>query len=428
MKVNKASTFKYIKDAPSYQLEMMRAGHEINLISLFGTKIYLFYNQEAVKEVLLTKAKSFNKGMALNNAKALIGNNILSSDGEDHIKRRKDLSKVFSKTFITRFEFEINDLMSKQVKNLDGIEINVEEFFTKISMDIISVLLFGQKLEKKMKIIDKSLQDALKLIAYMSIPGYKKLLWLPLPHHLKYRKAISNIQKISSDLVKSHSKKENNGAIGILINAGCTHDEINDQMLALFLAGHETTATVLTWIFYVSTKENLISEELLESISICYNENILYENLESQPIVKAFIYEMLRLYPPVWNIGRKVIEDVEISGVKLKAGDYLSLSPYTSQRNENNFHNAEKFNLHRWLDSEGKIIKANQFAYFPFSLGTRNCIGKILAETEIYTIIKHFFYHYDFELVSKADVKSKGLITLKPDREIKIKINKRSKI
>jgi cytochrome P450 len=416
-----------MKDAPSYQLEMMRAGHDINLISLFGTKIYLFYNQEAVKEVLLTKAKFFNKGMALNNAKALIGENILSSDGDDHIKRRKDLSKVFSKAFVTRFELEINTLMSNHVESLDGGKINTEDFFTKISMDIISVLLFGQKLDTQMKVIDESLQDALKLIAYMSVPGYKKLLWLPLPHHIKYRRAISNIQKISSDLVSTNSKKDNNGAIGILLNAGCSPDEINDQMLALFLAGHETTATVMTWILYISIKDNLITDEILESISTCYEESILYENLESQPIIKAFIYEMLRLYPPVWNIGRKVIEDVEISGVKLKTGDYLSLSPYTSQRSEKNFDNAENFDLNRWLDSNGKFLKPNQFAYFPFSLGTRNCIGKILAETEIYTIIKHLFYHYDFELMSQPDVKSKGLITLKPDREIKIKLNKRSK-
>jgi hypothetical protein len=79
------------------------------------------------------------------------------------------------------------------------------------------------------------------------------------------------------------------------------------------------------------------------------------------------------------------------------------------------------------LASDPRFCGPNQFAYFPFSLGTRNCIGKILAETEIYTIIKHLFYHYDFELMSQPDVKSKGLITLKPDREIKIKLNKRSK-
>ncbi len=425
-KVNKASAIKYMKDAPAYQLKMSEEGHDINVIGMAGTKIYLFYNQEAVKEILLTKAKSFNKGMALNNAKALIGDNILSSDGEDHIKRRKDLSKVFSKAFVSRFETEINELMSLQLKNTETQIVNTEEFFTKVSMDIISVLLFGQKLDQKMKVIDESLQDALKLIAYMSIPGYKKIMWLPLPHHLKYRKAILNIQSISSELVENHSNDEENGAIGILLNAGCDPKEINDQMLALFLAGHETTATVLTWILYTSVKDSLITGELLEAISKCYEEKILYEDLEQQPIVKAFIFEMLRLYPPVWNIGRKAIEDVEISGVKIKAGDYLSLSPYTTQRDEKYFKDAKVFKTSRWLNSQGQFKKPNQFTYFPFSLGTRNCIGKILAETEIYTVIKHLFYHFDFVLESKPDVKPKGLITLKPDREILIKMKRKN--
>lgn len=421
MKVFKASTIKYILNAPKYQLEMMKKGQAINLVRLGFSKVYIFYTDEALKKVLLTDISSFEKGMALENVKKMLGDNILSSSGEEHLVRRKKLSKVFSKAFILRFEQEIDKLIKNQLSEIDKpLQVELEEYCSKISMDIISVILFGQKLEKEIDIVNKSLHQMLKILVYMTIPFYKYLLWIPIPLHRKYKKSLRNLNQVTADLIKRHknSQNDNTGALDILIKEGLSDAEIKSQMLTLFLAGHETTATSLTWILYRTSEENLLDENVKNQFKECYVKNISYAEIISYPLVKAFIYEFMRLHPPVWNIGRKVSKEIEVSGVKLSPGEYLTLSPYVVHRDPSKFKDPDLFNLYRWINDDGTFRKTEVQDYFPFSHGSRNCIGKLLAETEIYIILKNIFNRIDIEILTKEKIEAKGQITLKPKQRI----------
>ena len=428
MRVHKVSAFKYLLDPPGYQLEMIQKGQKINLIKLGKNKLYLFYSQEAVKEVLLTNAKYLDKGMALTNLRNILGDNVLTSDGPAHQKQRQSLSKVFSKAFIKDFEIHIDELMQEHLARHPEKVYNIEKYFTEISMNVASVLLFGKKLDQEISTIRESLNDILKVLAFMTIPGYKKLLWLPLPHHKRYRHAIKQIQVITQSLIDTRKKnpQERIGVLDILLANNCSPSEIQAHMVALFLAGHETTATALTWILYIAVRDNLITEEIVNEFSECHEKQVSYVDIDQYPIIQAFIYEMLRLYPSIWNIGRKVNEDIEIDGIKLNKGDVLSISPYATQRDPSYYENPNQFDHTRWLDENGSLKQMDKFAYFPFSYGSRNCIGKVLAETQIFIILKNIIPLYEFKLISPNKVNVLGRISLKPSKKIYIEFKRRS--
>jgi cytochrome P450 len=424
----KGNTLKYLWDAPAYQVEMYEKHGPISFIKLGSKNIYIMNHPEAVQKVLLTHAKHFQKGMALQNVKKMLGENILSSDGQAHITRRKTLSKIFSKAYITQFDQQLNQYLDETFNRLENQTIEANEFFSNLSMDIISIMLFGKALKQEISIVNRCLADILKIIAYLTVPGYEKLLSIPFPHHNRYHKAVKDLHQLMEELIQGRKKESNQGqgTIDLLLQAGVEPEEIKNQIAVLFFAGHETTATTLTWLLYAVLKYNPLNQEFFDQLELANKRDLKFTEMDQVPYIKALIYETYRCYPAVWNVGRQVLNPIDILGVSLKAGDYLTLSPYVMHRSKQVYENPHRFNINRWIDQNQQFIGPSEKLYFfPYSLGTRNCIGSILAEAEIYSVLKKLFTFFDCRLITKTEIKPKGFITLRPSGKMMVELKKK---
>ncbi len=419
--------FSYVKDPIGYQLYLYEAFGDFVYINLFGKKIYLLNNPEHIKRILVTDANKVKKGMALQNAKRVIGTNILTAEKDAHIKRRKVLSKAFSAPAVQEYErFMMTYLESKTVElfNRKGTH-NLVELFDEVGLEIISTILFGKSDPKINEIVSENLHIGFQIVAYLTVPFYKYLLKLPFPIHLRFRKTQKALRIEINEMVKKRNQSFSRDIVNILMEEGCSEREIYEQVLTIFMAGHETTATSLTWLFYCLGKNKYDDTRLVTELRNAQKDEAFSKDLDNYPYVKAVIYETLRLYPPVWNIGRQVLEDIDLDGNIIKKGDLVSLSPYVSQRNPNYFKKPEEFKPERWLDEGGKFKDINKFVYFPFSQGTRNCIGKMLSFGEIFQVMKAVIPKYKINMDSEFNLKYQLQFTLRPKGRILVSITKR---
>jgi cytochrome P450 len=324
------------------------------------------------------------------------------------------------------FEAEIQKYIKKRLLEVNDGIIDLEDFFSSISLDIISILLFGKTSRDQVQLVNQTIASAFKLIARMYIPGYRLLMKTPLPLSKEFDQNMQQLNLLLKQLInnRDHSNNKYSGTIDLLVETGLKQEEILSQVLALFLAGHETTSTTLTWLVYGVLKNEYLSTQFLQECSTAVQKNTSYELMDQFPQLKAIIYETFRFYPPIWSIGRKVIKPIMIDQIQLVPGDFVGLSTYVMHRHPNSFELADQYIPARWITENG-FYRPKPHEFFPFSHGSRNCIGKILAETEIFNMIKFLFNQFDLKLITKEKVEAKAFIALKPDQKILVEFKRR---
>jgi cytochrome P450 len=415
---------EYRKDPCGYIYQMfLEQGPHFRIQVSPGKTIYFLNDEEAVKKVLVSHNTSFSRGTALENAKVLVGESILTSDGKAHLDIRKVISKVYSKAYIARYEQEVERYMARYAESVQEGDYELTQFFEAISLDLISILLFGVEVKEHQQLIADLLNAAYRLIGQLYIPG--KSWWLKTPfgrkdEFFKYKKELEHLidQLISKREVSNHGYM---GTIDLLNQAGLNREQIMAQVFALLLAGHETTATTMTWMVYAVLKFKPDIKDFLNECDQGHASGSRYKDLEQFPEIKAMMYETYRYRPAVWSIGRKVNQEIDISGFHFHPGDYIGLSPFIMHRHPEVFERMDEFWPKRWVQGDD-FLQLRSTSFFPFSLGTRNCIGRFLAETELFSIMKTFFTRFHSELLTTDPVGLKSYISLRPDRPINVKL------
>jgi cytochrome P450 len=417
----------YIKSPTSYQLKLLENYGEISSISLFGKKVYFPVSPIDVKEVLVNQANKVSKGVALQNAKLVVGNNILTSEKDDHIQKRKVLSQAFSLPAIAEYETYLKGYLQTFIEDLEVIdkEVSLVDFYDQIGIEIISTILFGKSNKKINQLVTENLHIGMTIVSYLTIPIYKYLLPLPFPKHLRFRKTQKLLEKEVSKLISERSSHFSKDIVDILIKSGCSEKEIYEQVLVIFMAGHETTSTFMIWLTYSLTHYPYDKERFQKETVTALSKQATLKDLDNYIYIKAVIYETLRLYPSVWNIGREVLEDITLSNHTIKKGSLISLSPFVSHRNPRYFKDPHQFNPQRWINEDDTFHEKDKYVFFPFSRGTRNCIGERMALAEAFQIIIHFYSQLSFTINEKKEINFKPLITLRPSQDILFTIKRR---
>ncbi len=416
----------YAKDPVQFQLSLQREFGKRAIISVFGRPVHFFFDPEYVKQILVTDGGKVRKGNTLQTAKFVIGNNIITAEGEEHLKRRKVLSKAFSNPAVLEYEGFIQEYLNDKMESIKPEKnYSLVDLLDGMASDIISTILFGKSLEDVNKLVIEHLKIGIKLVTRCNIPFYHYLLALPLPLHLEFRKTQKVLQEKVKKLMEERKSLFTKDIVSILTKEGLSEKELYEQVLVFYMAGHETTATTLIWIFFALATQEYDEEKLVSELKNAKAQNATFKDLDNYIYTKAVINETLRLYPAVWTISRQLTEDIDFKDFKLKKGAYVSLSPLVSARNSDYFENPETFNPMRWIDSNGDFKEADKFVFFPFSQGNRNCIGKYLSLSEIFRVLMTMIPNYKVELVSEKNIDFMARITLRPKQDLKVKFIKR---
>ncbi|UFJ42380.1 cytochrome P450 [Brevibacillus humidisoli] len=409
----------------------------------FGPRhFYLLNNPEHIKEVLVTKQAHFKKAKGLQTAKAVIGEGILTSEGETHMRQRRLMQPSFQPRQIRTYA----DTMVAKAKKLiqdwqDGDVRPISDDMMSLTLAIIVETMFSLDMEQDVKAgvhkighaIDIGMKHVTrKASSFLDLPDK-----LPTKGNKELQQARSVLDEVIYTIINERRERadagERNDLLGLLLAArdeqdgtGMTDQQVRDEVMTIFLAGHETTANTLSWTWYLLSQhpeaERAMQEELDTVLS---GRDPSFEDLQQLPYLHNVIWESMRLYPAVWAINREVVSEVEIGGHTFTPGDTLMMSQYVMHRNPRYYANPDQFRPERF---SGDLLKRNPpYAFFPFGGGPRICIGNHFALMEAALILATIGQTYQLRLVDNhPPVQPEPLITLRPNPGLRMVVSKRT--
>jgi cytochrome P450 len=426
----------------------------------FGRQhVYLINNPQYIEDILIRNHKNFIKSRGLQVSKRLLGEGLVTSEGEYHDRQRRIIQPAFHPTLIKKYA----DIMTTYAVNMcqrwhDGMVVDIHKEMMHTTLKIISKAVLGSevKLEKDDDDeVGNALMVCMEYFNRLLMPFGELIEKIPiLPVNIGYQRAKKILDSIVYNMIKEHRDNELKGIqqgdlLYTLLQAqdeeakiGRMNDtQLRDEVMTIFLAGHETTANALTWTLYLLSQHPTVADKLYEELDSVLGSNNNNNNdkndnsisnrnriptIEDVPkleYTEKVFRESMRLYPPAWTIGRQAINDYKVDKYVIPAGSIILMSQYVMHRNPTYYTDPDLFYPDRW----NKEVKSHlpRFSYFPFGGGIRGCIGEPFAWMEgillIATICNRWKMHHD----TNHKVELKPLITLRPKYGMRMKLEVR---
>ena len=254
--------------------------------------------------------------------------------------------------------------------------------------------------------------------------------WLPTPANLKLKRTVSRLDRIIHALIDER-RKEGAGRgdlLSLLIQArdendgsGMTDKQLRDEVMTLFLAGHETTANALTWAIYLLGEHPEIQAQAAEGVrGVLAGRPPIAADAPRLELCERIIREAMRLYPPAYVIGRRATEDCHVGRFPVPQGTNVLMSQWVVQRDPRWYERPADFLPQRWAD--GSLSKLPKYAYFPFGGGPRICVGAGFAMLEAVLVLSSILQHYELSAVNPGPVPLLPAVTLRPGVPIQMRI------
>ena len=354
----------------------------------FGRKhVYLFNDPEYIEDVLIRNYKNFIKSRGLRVSKRLLGEGLVTSEGEYHDRQRRIIQPAFHPNLIRRYGQIVTDYAQRMCQGwVDGMTLDIHKEMMHVTLAIISKAVLGSdvKLEEDDE-VGNALLVCMEYFNRLQMPFAELIEKIPiLPINKGFQRAKMSLDSIVYNMIKEHRDNENRGVrkaeedlLYTLLQAQDTEagiqrmndTQLRDEVMTIFLAGHETTANALTWTFYLLSQNPTVEDKMYEELrsvlgsngdtdkegssSSSHNsgDNNRIPTMEDVPkrkyTEKAF-RESMRLYPPVWGIGRQAINDYKVSKYVIPAGSVIFMSQYVMHRNPRYYSDPDIFYPDRW--------------------------------------------------------------------------------
>ncbi len=383
---------------------------------------YVFVNEPAVvKDVFVTQQHEFSKSLGARVLRLLLGDGLLTSENPKHRRMRRIVQPAFHRERIAGYMQTMQSCADEFVEQLvPGKSFDAHAAMTELTLRIATLTLFGSDESAASQKVSEALKLLMEEFPYVVGPLGTIRQRLPLPSTRRFNRARQELDEIVYAMIARRRAGgfDRGDALSMLLEAGDAESEdppsdeqIRDEVMTLFLAGHETTANALTWTLYLLAKNPDVDARLGAAAAEGDREFVMRVARES-----------MRLYPPAWIIGRETVSDVTlVDGSFVPAGTTVFISPLTLHRRADTFPNPDRFDPDRWIGFEPP-----PFSYVPFGGGARRCIGEEFAWGELSLLLQIFTRSYRFERTSNAPIGTNALVTLRPDGPVEVRAIRRS--
>jgi len=417
---------------------LLRVAHECGDIGSFRMGPFtavLLNAPELIHSVLVEHAYDFDKGAVVHKAlRPVIGNGLLNSEGDLHRRQRKLMAPAFQPRHIVSYaESMVSYGQRMQEGWNDGATIDIGHEMTKLTMSIVGKVLFDAEVLTESDELGAAMTSALEYITYIGSHLLPLPLSWPLPRNLRTRRALALLRSRMQEMIdeRRESSEEKDDLLSILLRTreedgtSMSDEQIRDEAVTLFAAGHETVATALTWAWYLLAKHVEVYQQVQQEVDRVLQGRIpTYTDLTSLPYTLQVLKETMRLYPPAYGFGRVALHDVEVDSYVIRAGQGALVSPYTLHRRPDSFPNPEQFEPERFTPENEKRLP--RYAYLPFSAGPRICIGNHFALMEGHLLLTTLAQHITFEVMPGQRVELDPQVTLRPKSGIKMMVRRRN--
>jgi cytochrome P450 len=396
--------------------------------------VHVVHRPDLAQQVLQRSFQNFPKDDAYEVLALLLGNGLVTNtDSNNWRKQRTLLQPSFHRHSLAemcRITVDSTRQLLKEWKSKEGQEINFTQEMARLTIDIVSKTLFTSDItQQQMQMVWRNI-NFMNAVAARRTSNPLRLPWhYPMPHHIRGRKYIRQLDELIYGIINKRKQQTNppHDLLQVLIEAryedgsSMSDEQIRDEVMTVFVAGHETTVNALSWTWYL-LKLHPDCERLLREESAPYRDKELgFESVAELKYGACVMNEAMRLYPPVPAVGRQAVQDEEIGGYLLKAGSITVVSIGGLHHHPDYWPEPFAFRPDRFADFDTK--GNNRYLFMPFGGGPRICIGNHFAMLEMQLINAMISAHVDMDLLSR-DVKPRAFITLKPDGGIRMRLRK----
>jgi cytochrome P450 len=400
----------YLRDPLAYLEGVARAGGPVAHVPFPGGHSFLFLSDpDLIRRVLVDESASFVKGRALRAARRLLGDGLLTSEGADHLRRRRMIQPVFRRAVIEAYGAEMVAAAGRTSGRWrDGATLDVDTEMTALALDIIGKTIFNADVESEASEIRDVLEAGMGVFHRFLLPGGELMWHLPLPATRRFNGARDDFDRMMLTLIRSRAGRAQ-GPPDLIDHLIALEDEqgggrlsereIRDEAVTLLLAGHETTARALTWSWHLLTLYPDVAERLRQELGqVLGGRPPQASDYRELRYTQAVFSETLRLYPPVWALARIATREVDLGGLVVPDGGTVIMSQWVMHRSPDLFEHASAFRPDRWLDGP----PPHPGAYFPFGGGPRLCIGERFAMLEGVLVLAELAQRWQIETLESA--------------------------
>jgi cytochrome P450 len=395
---------------------------------------YLVGTPELVRELFGPLGRSGRKGRGLEQSRLLLGEGLLTSEGELHKRQRRLIQPAFHATRIETYARVMRTAAAELPERAgwrDGAVRDVAADMARLTLRIVGETLFAADLTDDSTAVSGALAELLGRFQRVMLPGGAVLNRLPLPSTRRLMGAIAELDAVVARLVaEQRADPREDTVLAMLLAArdeqgGPMPDrQVRDEVLTLMLAGHETTANALAWTWLLLDENPAAADRLHAEVDAAPAG----AGLGELPWTRAVVAESMRLYPPAWVVGRRMVTDVTLAGWPVPAGSLVLASQWVTQRDPRWWPDAAAFTPQRWLGPDGYDEAAPgqpRGAYFPFGMGRRVCIGESFAWTEAVLALAALTRDWAPALVPGHPVALRPAITLRPRHGLRMVLHRR---
>lgn len=437
-KTPKKDFLKSMKAVASNMLEYNEALTEkhgdLFQIDLGYLQMYATSNPDFIKKILQTNNKNYEKSLAYEKLKMGLGDGLATSAGDYWRKQRRLAQPIFYKDNLENLFQDMGRTMNTFLDELEGHrgkEIDISKEVMKLTATIVLRALFNVEESQLLDEIYESMDVMQKyLTKHILNPLFSPFYYLTREHQ-EFKSSMKNMDDLVYSMMnnrrKSGEKKMDLLQMLMDVEDADTGEKMTDlqlrnELVTMFSAGHETSATALAWILYILAQHPEIVKKIrVETDRVMPNQEMpAFKQIRELTYTEQVINEGMRLFPPAWIIGRRAVKDDEFNGFKIKKEINILCQVYSLHRSPDLWEKPNEFNPDRF--SPERVKKRPRIHFIPFGSGPRMCIGNHFAMMEMQLILATIVQRFDFTVVESHPIELDPLITLRPKHGIKLNV------
>ncbi|HVN63092.1 MAG TPA: cytochrome P450 [Candidatus Binataceae bacterium] len=397
--------------------------------------VYLVAHPDGVKHILQDNHTNYTKSQDYAFLKVLLGEGLVTSEGALWLRQRRLIQPAFHKQRIEGFSRIMIDetlemLDSWEKLAAEGTPVDIQREMMRVTLKIVGKALLSIDLTNEADAVGAAMKTANERFEHFDLAMF--IPSLPTRRNREFNAAVNSLKNLVDGIIASRRRESRDygDLLSMLLavrdeetGEGMSDQQLRDEILTLILAGHETTATALSWTFHLLTQHSDVREKLeAELNTVLGGKPPSFADLRNLSYTGMVIDETMRLYPSVWAIGRSPLEDDEVNGFRLPKKSMILLSQYVTHRHPKFWDDPDRFDPERFSAERSQGRPA--YAFFPFAGGPRKCIGYLFALTEANLILAAVAQQFRMRAVPGHPIELQPLVTLRPRYGIKVTLEK----
>jgi cytochrome P450 len=415
-------------------LERLASFGDISYVRFGVYHVYMVNHPDLVRDVLVAHHRSFTKGQALQGAKRLLGEGLLTSEAELHKKQRRTLQPHFHHERIANYAGVMVDYAARTSQAWrPGQTVDIAAEMMGLTLAITGKTLFDVDIQREDRELGEALQASLEVFNELALPMAGALEKLPLPRNRRFQRVRRRVDALVYKMIDERQAHgaEHGDMLSMLAMAqdtegdgkGMSKQQIRDEAMTILLAGHETTAQALTWTFYLLSQHAAAEQRLRGELQkVLQGKLPTLEDVAKLKYTRMVVSEAMRMYPPAWVLSRRAIEDVQLGGYAIPKKSLVLMSQYVMHHDPRWYPEPERFRPERF--DPDKDHDRPRYAYFPFGGGPRVCIGEPFAWMEMVLVVATLMQRWRMRLVPEHPVDLLPTLTLKPKHGMRMMLER----